>query len=275
VPDLITVRELSAALSADVRPVVLDVRWSLAGGAAREDYRAGHLPGAVFVDMDAELAGPPGRGGRHPLPDPAALQAAVRRWGVDPDRLVVCYDDGGTLSAARAWWVLRWAGLPDVRVLDGGITAWRAESGPLVTDEPEPRPGTAVVRPGGMPVLDADGAAKRAQDGVLLDVRAAERFRGEVEPMDPVAGHIPGARNAPITQTIDAAGKLLPADELAAYFARHGAAPGAPVAAYCGSGVTAAQAVLALRVAGVPAELYVGSWSDWCSDPERPVATGD
>ncbi|HVX46870.1 MAG TPA: rhodanese-like domain-containing protein, partial [Mycobacteriales bacterium] len=176
---------------------------------------------------------------------------------------------------ARAWWVLRWAGLPDVRVLDGGITAWRAGSGPLETDEPEPRLGTVIVRPGGMPVIDAEGAAKRAGDGVLLDVRAGERFRGEVEPMDPVAGHIPGARNAPITQTIDADGKLLPAGELAAYFAEHGAVPGAPVAAYCGSGVTAAQAVLALRVAGVPAELYVGSWSDWCSDPERPVATGD
>lgn len=272
--DLITPAELRAALAGPEPPVVLDVRWSLAAGPARAGYAAGHIPGAVFVDLDTELAAPPGADGRHPLPDPQALQAAMRRWGIGQDSQVVCYDTGGALSAARAWWVLLWAGVADAGVLDGGIRAWEAAGLPLQQSTPAPRPGDVVVKPCGMPVLDATAAAALARAGVLLDVRAAERYRGEVEPMDPVAGHIPGARNAPIADTLRPDGTLRPAEELAAYFADLGADGSAPLGAYCGSGVTAAQAVLALRVAGLPARLYVGSWSQWCADPERPVATG-
>jgi thiosulfate/3-mercaptopyruvate sulfurtransferase len=255
-------------------PVVLDVRWRLLGPPPAELYAAGHLPGAVPVDLDTDLAGPPGPGGRHPLPDPAGLEAALRRFGVRSDSAVVAYDDGDGGSAARAWWLLRWAGHRDVRVLDGGFAAWTAAGLPVTTEVPDPVPGDVVVRPGGMPVLDAAGAAEVAARGVLLDARAPERFRGEVEPVDPVAGHIPGARSAPLTGNLGPDGRFLPAAELRRRFAELGVAGDTPVGAYCGSGVTAAQEVLALELAGIPAALYAGSWSEWITDPDRPVATG-
>ncbi|HZB49317.1 MAG TPA: sulfurtransferase [Mycobacteriales bacterium] len=255
-------------------PVVLDVRWRLLGPPPAELYAAGHLPGAVAVDLDADLAAPPGAGGRHPLPDPADLQAALRRCGVRADSAVVAYDDGDGSSAARAWWLLRWAGHRDVRVLDGGFAAWTAAGLPTTTEVPAPAPGDIVVRPGGMPVLDAAGAAATAARGVLLDARAAERFRGEVEPVDPVAGHIPGARSAPLAGNVGPDGRFRPPAELRRRFAELGVTGDTPVGTYCGSGVTAAQQVLALELAGVPAALYAGSWSEWITDPARPVATG-
>ena len=258
------------------RPVVLDVRWRLLGPPPAELYAPGHLPGAVAVDLDRDLAAPAGdrSRGRHPLPAPDALQAALRRWGVREGGAVVAYDDADGTSAARAWWLLRWAGFADVRVLDGGLAAWVAAGGRLTTDVPEVAAGDVVVRPGGMPVVDADGAAALAAGGVLLDARAEARYRGEVEPVDPVAGHIPGARSAPAGGNVEPDGRFRTPDRLRERFAALGADGGRPVGAYCGSGVTAAQEILALELAGVPAALYPGSWSEWVADPARPVATG-
>lgn len=266
---LITPAELDAALG---EVTVLDVRWRLGGPPGAEAYAAGHIPGAVFCDLDRDLAAPPGRGGRHPLPTAEAFQAAMRRLGVRGSRPVVVYDDADATAAARAWWTLRYFGHRDVRVLDGGLRAWIEAGLPVTTEVPKVEPGDFTAVPGGMPLLDADGAAKTK---VLLDARAPERYRGETEPIDPVAGHIPGARCAPTTGNVDATGRFLPPEELRRRFAELGAVPGADVGAYCGSGVTAAHEVLALHLAGVEAALYVGSWSDWITDPSRPVATGD
>lgn len=276
---LIDVSELASVLRnvATARPVVLDVRWRLGGPPPAELYTAGHIPGAVGVDLDRDLAARVGDGsrGRHPLPTPPQLQAAMRRWGISQSSAVVAYDDADGNSAARAWWLLRWAGLAGVRVLDGGIAAWVEDGEPLSTDVPEVEPGDVVVRPGGMPVLDAAGAAALvAAGGVLLDARAEARYRGEVEPVDPIAGHVPGARSAPTALNVGADGRFLAPAELRRRFAALGAEPGRAVGAYCGSGVTAAQEVLALELAGVPAALYAGSWSEWVADPSRPVETG-
>jgi thiosulfate/3-mercaptopyruvate sulfurtransferase len=273
---LIDVPALARALAANDPPAVLDVRWRLAGPPARDDYAAAHVPGAVFVDLDTELCGPPGARGRHPLPDPAGLQRALRSAGVRENHPVVVYDGGEGASAARAWWTLRWAGHRPVRVLEGGFGAWQAAGQPVSTESPSPPPGDVVVRPGGLPVLDAaEAAALAAGKGVLIDVRAGERFRGEVEPIDPVAGHIPGAINLPVTDQTGPDGRYPAADELRGRFAAAGVAEDCAVAAYCGSGVTAAQSVFALHLAGRPdAGLYVGSWSHWITDPDRPVATG-
>jgi thiosulfate/3-mercaptopyruvate sulfurtransferase len=270
---LIASSELLALLRADRPLSLLDVRWELGAGSRREAFLA------RFVDLETDLAGRPagaGAGGRHPLPDPARFGAAMRRHGVRSDRPVVVYDDWGGLPASRAWWQLRDAGHPDVRVLDGGLTAWTAAGGPLSHGvEPDPDPGDFVPHPGGLPQLDAAAAAALAGGpGTLLDVRAAERFRGEQEPVDPVAGHIPGARNLPDVAFRREDGLLRSPQEIRALAAAAGVEGAGPVGVYCGSGITAAHAVLALLSAGMPAALYPGSWSDWISDPRRPVAVG-
>jgi thiosulfate/3-mercaptopyruvate sulfurtransferase len=271
---LVSVADLAASIEAG-GPVLLDVRWSLTGPPGIESYRAGHLPGAVFVDLDRDLAGTPGPAGRHPLPDPDDAQATFRRLGVRADSPVVVYDDGDASVAGRAWWLLRWAGHAAVRVLDGGYAAWLAAGLPVaIGDPPAVTPGDVVVRTGGMAVADVDDAAAIAFAGVLLDVRAPGRFRGESEPVDPVAGHVPGARNAPLAGNIGPDGRFLDRAALTARFAALGVRPGVDVAAYCGSGVSAAQTVLALEVAGLSSALFVGSWSQWVADPDRPVATG-
>ncbi|WP_327590284.1 sulfurtransferase [Nonomuraea sp. NBC_00507] len=253
---------------------LLDVRWRLGGPPGIELYREGHIPGAVYCDLDTDLAAPPGAGGRHPLPAPDAFQSAMRRLGVGEDRPVVVYDDVGSTVAARAWWALRYFGHHDVRVLDGGLSAWSAAGLPTTKEAPAVKEGDFTARPGGMPVLTAGGAADVAAEGVLLDARAAERYRGEVEPVDPVAGHVPGAVSAPTTENVGPDGRFLDAAVLRARFAELGVGDGVRAGAYCGSGVTAAHEVLALEVAGLPAALYVGSWSNWVADPSRPVATG-
>lgn len=270
---LISARDLADELGGPRSPILLDVRWQLGGPHGRLAYEAGHIPGAVFVDLDAELAAPPGARGRHPLPDPEVFGAAMRRAGVSAGTPVVAYDGGQGWAAARAWWLLRWAGHPDVRVLDGCLAAW---TGPLSSEVPEPAPGDFTPRPGGLPVLDAAGAAELARTGLLLDARAAERYRGDVEPVDRVGGHIPGAVSAPTADNVAPGGTVLQeAARLRARFASLGAtADGPRVGVYCGSGVSAAHEVLALDVAGIPAALYAGSWSEWSSDPARPVATG-
>ena len=278
---LVSVESLAAELAGGAAPALLDVRWRLGGPPGIESYRAGHLPGAVYVDLDTDLAGPPGADGRHPLPAPADFEAAMRRAGVRADHPVVAYDDGDSTIAARAWWTLRYFGHDRVRVLDGGFRAWAAAGHPVAVDEPCVAAGDFTAVPGHLPVLDAAGAATLARSGVLLDARAGERYRGETEPVDPVGGHIPGALSAPTAANVGADGRFLPAAELGKRFVGLGIAigqpgrSGAPTAGtYCGSGVTAAHEVLALALAGIPASLYVGSWSGWTADPSRPVATG-
>ena len=271
---LIGAAELASALAGTDPPRVLDVRWTPLGPPGFVGYRVGHLPGAVFVDLDRDLAGPPGAGGRHPLPDPKVLAGVMRRAGITERTEVVVYDEADSTAAARAWWVLRHAGHQRVRVLDGGLRAWRAADLPVSTEEPDPAPGTVAARTGCMPVLDATGAAATARRGVLLDVRTAERYRGEVEPLDPVAGHIPGAVNAPTGGNVGPDGRFLPPETLRARFSALGVRDGVRVGVYCGSGVTAAHTVLALKVAGLPGALYAGSWSEWITDRSRPVARG-
>jgi thiosulfate/3-mercaptopyruvate sulfurtransferase len=265
----ISVPELHARRS-EVR--LLDVRWQLGAPDGRPAHAAGHLPGAVYVDLESTLSAHRGpEEGRHPLPDRAALQDAVRAWGINDGDTVVAYDAAGNLAAARAWWLLRDAGLPDVRLLDGGLAAWTAAGHPLETGEVTPEPGTATLTHGNLATIDIDGAA--TWPGVLLDARAGERYRGEVEPVDPRAGHIPGAISAPTGENLAEDGTFLPADALRARFAGLGARPGDKVAVYCGSGVTAAHTIAALRIAGIDAALYPGSWSQWSNHPDRPVAT--
>ncbi|MFT2690998.1 sulfurtransferase [Clavibacter zhangzhiyongii] len=272
---LITPAELDDALRTrdDVR--VLDVRWSLGGPPGRPLHEAGHIPGAVYVDLDAELAGHgAAEDGRHPLPATADLERAARGWGIRQGDAVVVHDGAGNMAAARAWWLLRDAGIVDVRLLDGALPAWVAAGLPVVTGSVAPEPGDVTLTRGALPTVDEDGAADLARTGVLLDARAAERYRGEVEPVDPRAGHIPGARSAPTAETVDATGAFLPAGALRERYAALGIRPGEPVGVYCGSGVTAAHEVAALAIAGIDGALYPGSWSAWSNRPELPAATG-
>nr|WP_202471119.1 sulfurtransferase [Streptomyces sp. SID8377] len=275
VDTIISAQELAADLHQGAAPVILDVRYERGGPSGREAYEAGHIAGAVYVDLEADLAGPPGPAGRHPLPDTTVFEDAMRRAGVRRDSRVVVHDGGQGWAAARAWWILRWAGHGEVRVLDGGLPAWTATGGELTTRGAAPEPGDFEAAPDSLPVLSADDAAALARTGVLLDARAAERYRGEVEPLDPVGGHIPGAVSAPTAGNVTADGTFRPTRELARRFAALGVTEGGGrVGVYCGSGVSAAQQVLALAVAGIDAALYVGSWSEWSADPARPVATG-
>ncbi|OIJ67345.1 sulfurtransferase [Streptomyces mangrovisoli] len=276
---IITASQLAADSTGPNPPTVLDVRWQLSMAAAagapafdgRAAYAEGHIPGATYVDLDRELASAPGGRGRHPLPDMAEFGAAMRRAGVSAGRPVVVYDGGQGWAAARAWWLLGWTGHPDVRVLDGGLPSWE---GVLETGTPASAEGDFVPEPSAGGLLDADGAAALARSGVLFDARAGERYRGEAEPIDRVGGHIPGAVSAPTNENVGPDGRFLAADELRARFTSLGAAEGTEVGVYCGSGVSAAHEVLALAVAGIPAALYVGSWSEWSSDPDRPIAVG-
>jgi len=272
----VSVSELRERLASDTPPLVLDVRWALGDPHGRDHYADGHIPGAVFVDLDRELAAPPSpEGGRHPLPDIAELQAAARGWGLREGQPVVVHDDLGNTAAARAWWLLRYAGVAHVSLLDGALGAWRSAGLPLESGLPAaPPPGDVVLRAGGLPVTDADGAAELPADGLLLDARAGERYRGEVEPVDPRAGHIPGAVSAPTGDNLAGDGTFLPADELRKRFADKGATDSTRVGVYCGSGVTAAHQIAALEIAGFEAVLFPGSWSAWSADPARPAATG-
>lgn len=272
---LMDVTTLQARLNHGRRTVLLDVRWALGDPHGHAHYLGGHLPGAVFVDLATELAAPavPDRG-RHPLPSVAEFQAAARRWGINDGDVVVAYDDSANMAAARAWWMLRNAGVAEAYLLDGGLAAWRAAGFPVDAGAVTVAPGNVTLADGKMPVVDAAAAAGWPDSGLLLDARAGERYRGEVEPMDPRAGHIPGAVSAPTSENVDAEGCFLPADELRRRFASLGARTGTPVAVYCGSGVTAAHEVAALEVAGFGAALYPGSFSEWSNRPGLPVATG-
>lgn len=257
---------------------LLDVRWRLDRPDGRDAFRAGHLPGAVYVDLEAELSrhGDAAEG-RHPLPPADALQDSARRWGVRQGDTVVVYDDWLSMGASRAWWMLDRAGVRDVRVLDGGLAAWRDAGFPLEEGEPAApmRGDVALCVPASRDdVLDIDEAASWPGRGILIDARAPERYRGDVEPIDPVGGHIPGAVNLPGASLLSAGGRFRSADEIAAALDDVGATAGRSVAAYCGSGVTAAQLALAARIADRRIAVYPGSWSAWSNTPGRPVATG-
>jgi thiosulfate/3-mercaptopyruvate sulfurtransferase len=262
---LISAARLSERLD---RVTVLDVRYRLGGPPGLEQFVDGHVPGAAYVDLDAALAAAPGPRGRHPLPEAAVFVTAMRAAGVSASRPVVVYDDWGGRAAARAWWLLRYHGHPEVSVLDGGWSGWRKDGGEVEPGAVSPDPGDFESRPGGMPVVEAGDVLSV---DVLIDARAPERYRGDVEPIDRVAGHIPGAVNVPTESNLALEGRFRRPNSLRATYAEVGATADAQVAAYCGSGVTAAHDVLAMEVAGIRAALYPGSWSEWITDPERPV----
>jgi thiosulfate/3-mercaptopyruvate sulfurtransferase len=275
---LITVQRLRAALDSATPPVVLDVRWPVPGLVPdRDAFLAGHIPGSRFVNLDTDLAGPPGGadGGVRPLPDPTAFSAAMRAHGVRNAVPVVVLDGSAGLAAGRAWWCLRHFGHPEVSVLNGGFAAWQAAGLPVATGEPGPvAVGDFRAGPGQFPVLDADAAADLARHGLLLDARSAARYRGE-DPVDVVRGHIPGAHSAPTTDNTTASGRWRTPRVLRERFAELGVVGNdRPIGVYCNSGVTACHTILALTSIGAPMPaLYVGSWSEW-SARDLPAATG-
>lgn len=266
---LISAADLSTRL-ADV--VLLDVRFKMGAPMGPEEYAAGHIPGATYIDLDANLAAQAGLEGRHPLPATEVFETAMRAGGVSDGQPVVVYDDWSGLAAGRCWWLLRFHGHRDVRLLDGGLAAWRAVDGTIEHGPVKRPPGDFTSRPGQMPVVDADGIAGV---DIVVDARTPDRYRGEFEPQDPVAGHIPGAVNAPVAANLTEDGRFRDLDALRKIYRDVGALePGSSVATYCGSGVTAVLDVIALEMLGVSAALYPGSWSGWSADPDRPVQTG-
>jgi thiosulfate/3-mercaptopyruvate sulfurtransferase len=274
---LISPAELADLLDSSQPPIVADVRWTLGGPSGKPDFEERHIPSAVWVDLEAHLSGPPGSGGRHPCPSAAVFEQAMRDIGVNLDSLVVAYDAATSQAAARLWWLLTDAGHRRVRVLNGGLAAWLAANLPTESGPARPRPqGDFVASLGQRAQLTAaEISSQLGQPGApsLIDVRAPERYSGQNEPIDPVAGHIPGAVNLPTTAKLEADGRFrTPAEIAALYDAAVGDTDG--VVLYCGSGITAAQSLLALESAGLRATLYPGSWSDWITDPTRPTVTG-
>jgi thiosulfate/3-mercaptopyruvate sulfurtransferase len=259
--------------------VIVDGRHNLSDvDAGERAYRAAHIPGATFLHLDRDLSGPKtGRNGRHPLPDVAALAATFGRAGIDETKQVVAYDQNSGMWASRLWWLLRWLGHDAVAVLDGGLDKWTAEWRPQTSELPAPRSATFVpMQPG--PAASADEIVRHLNDGSLfiLDARAPERYRGDLEPLDPVAGHIPGAHNRPYGENLTPQGNFKPAGLLRSEFeAQLGDTSPSTVVHHCGSGVTACHNVLAMSVAALPgSRLYPGSWSEWIADPARPVVRG-
>lgn len=274
---LISADELANRLD---RVRVIDVQYALTGTTGEQLYAVAHLRGAPHLDLDRVLADPPGHRGRHPLPSAGRLQDGLRAVGLHDDSSVVVYDQRASLGAARAWWVLRWAGLADVRVLDGGLAAWVRAGGSTTAEVPDVDRGTITVRPDSLPALTADAVpAFVDRGGVLLDARTPERFRGVHEPIDRESGHIPGSVNVPIAHVMRPDGTFAPPEVIRhAVGAQHiplgHGGPTPPVGTSCGSGVTACQLTLALHTAGIDSVPYIGSWSEWIEDPTRPRALG-
>ena len=276
-PQQLAERQKSAGL------VILDCRFALEDpDYGRCSYAEGHIEGAQYADLERHLSGPVSKGvtGRHPLPAADTLVQQLRAWGINADTDVVLYDDGPGAFAARAWWLLAWLGKRDgVFILDGGLKAWHSAGFPLSLDAPVIEPGTFAGTPDNHMLLDAEHLQKRlGQPGLtLIDARAQARFRGDVEPIDPIAGHIPGAQCAAFNENLGSDGRFLPADQLRQRFAAQlqGRSP-EDLVAYCGSGVTACHNLFALSLAGYPlGKLYAGSWSEWITDPARATATDD
>ncbi|UVL56619.1 sulfurtransferase [Pseudomonas sp. B21-035] len=279
---LITAQQLAERLEAPAL-VILDCRFALEDiDYGQRSYAEGHIAGAHFADLERDLSGPIIKGvtGRHPLPDPERLVERLRDWGIDNDSEIVLYDDGPGAFAARAWWLLAWLGKRSgVFILDGGLKAWHAAGLPLSLDPPVKREGNFSGEPDASLVLDAAQLGERLgkPELTLIDARGLPRFRGEVEPIDPVAGHIPGAQCAAFTDNLGADGRFLPAEQLKQRFAQKlDKRSPEQLVAYCGSGVTACHNLFALVLAGYPlGKLYAGSWSEWITDSKRAVATGD
>lgn len=277
---LITVAELADRLHAGDPVTILDVRWRLDQPDGHAAYLQGHLPGAVYVSLEDELSDHSLTGrGRHPLPSGRSVEASARRWGIREGVPTVVYDDWNRAGSARAWWVLTAAGLTGVRILDGGLSAWRSAGDSVVTGPVTPSPGDATVLHedlygGALPTLTAQQATVDVAGVTLLDARAPERFRGDVEPVDPVAGHIPGAKNLPSTDVLASDGTFLADSALRRELSAHGIALDGRLGAYCGSGVSATVILAALMSTGLAAALFPGSWSEWSSDRARPVARG-
>ncbi len=262
----------------DVR--VVDVRWYLfeKDKTGQSEYYKGHIPGAAFMELEQDLASPRGQGpGRHPLPTPETFARAASRAGIAPDMHVIAYDDRGGASAARLWWLLRYFGHDRVSLLDGGIIKWIEEKRPLQIEVPSLPESRFVPHPHPEMVASAETVDKLRNDphALVLDVRVSERYEGKIEPIDPRAGHIPGAKNSPYTGNLQPDQRFRSPEELRKRFQKLGAQDGTKIISYCGSGVNACQNILALHLAGFKnALLYEGSWSDWSSTPGRPVATG-
>jgi thiosulfate/3-mercaptopyruvate sulfurtransferase len=267
-----TAPALAEALRAARPPVVLCVR----NPGTAEMAGAPRIPGAVDVDLPSELASPGGgTKGSRPLPEIGALQQAARRWGIRQGDAVVVYDHDRCLVAGRGWWVLRWAGVADVRLLDGGFAAWQGAGLPVATTPGAPAPGDVLLSAGHLSMLDADGAAALARDGVLLDSRVRPNYIGAtVAPGQPRRGHIPGSVSAPAIDNLTEAGTFAEAETLRHLYAALGADGSRPVGVSCGAGISAAHAVAVLASIGVEAAMYPGSWSAWIADPERPVVVG-
>jgi thiosulfate/3-mercaptopyruvate sulfurtransferase len=276
---LISAHEL-ASRSSDPQWLVVDCRFDLAKPDSGEAaYRAGHIPGAVYAHLDRDLSDPiTPSSGRHPLPNPARFARTLGDWGVTRETQVVAYDADNGAYAARSWWLMRWVGHRAVAVLDGGLKAWTAAGMPTSTQIPTHRPTQFETKPDRSLWLDAEQVAQKLRAGWrLLDARAPERFAGKVEPIDPIAGHVPGAVNHPLGSNLTADARFLaPAELNARYTKSQGGVPDAQTIAMCGSGVTACHLLLAMEVAGKPgAKLYAGSWSEWIRDPSREKAVGD
>lgn len=284
----ITASELVSIVD-DPNVRILDVRWQLGRADGREQYESAHIPGALYVDLDTELADHSAvDGGRHPLPSAEAFQRAVRSWGVTAESVVVVYDAVGGTSAARAWWMLKNAGLTNVRILDGGLGSWTAAGGVLEAGSNSVTPSDIELGHDGMQSITIDQAASWAEEGILIDARAAERYRGEVEPVDPRAGHIPGALNLPTAGFLAEDQTIKPREDILALLTdagvidplvqselESGIAIDQPIAAYCGSGVTASHEIAVLASLGLEVALFPGSWSQWSNDPQRPAVTGE
>lgn len=271
---LMDVQELQERMTSGAQTILLDVRWSLGDPSGHQHYREAHIPGAVYVDLESQLCGPGGPGlGRHPLPTADALQEAARQWGINDGDTVVAYDDSGNLAASRLWWLLRHAGFPSISLLDGGLRAWRAAGLDVEGGEERHCVGNVHLSTGHMPVVSIPDLLEPSTIDVVLDARAGERYRGEHEPIDPRAGHIPGALSAPTADNLLDDSRFRSREELRRRFATLGADRGR-VAVYCGSGITAAHEIAALDIAGIEAALFPGSWSQWSTTEGLPVATG-
>jgi thiosulfate/3-mercaptopyruvate sulfurtransferase len=255
--------------------VILDCRFDLqAPNKGLEQYREGHIPGALYADLAEQLSGPcvPGQTGRHPLPSVERWQATLRQWGIEPQSQVVVYDQGNGMFAARAWWMLKWAGIDKVQLLDGGLARWQQLGGDCARLVPVPQPSEIQITPRADWTISAQELADRDASTLVLDARALARYRGDIEPLDTQAGHIPGAMNADFNKNLAADGRFLSSAELAQRFA---GLPNAALVCYCGSGVTACHNLLALCESGrLMPTLYPGSWSEWITDPQRAIGLG-